>query len=231
MIVAIGQRKGGVGKTTTALSLATEAVARGLRVLVVDADDQRSAAVWAEVAAEHGRTGPTVVEMTKPTLHRPEALPTLAPNFDLVLVDLPPRSDALTRSALMVADVLVSPSGGHALDVWALGETLALIEEAQVAKPALKAAIVITRAQATNAIGRGARGVLEDAGVPVLRAALGLRVTYPEAIAAGMGPTTYAPKSEAADEVRALFDEINRFGGVTYDTRKTRHKHSATQVA
>jgi hypothetical protein len=51
--------------------------------------------------------------------------------------------------------------------------------------------------------------------LPVLGAELARRVTYPEAIGAGLGPTTLAPSSEAAREVRRLATELERLGGLS----------------
>jgi hypothetical protein len=46
-LIALAQRKGGVGKATLAVSLAAELCDRGLDVALVDSDPQRSAWAWA----------------------------------------------------------------------------------------------------------------------------------------------------------------------------------------
>jgi chromosome partitioning protein len=53
-----------------------------------------------------------------------------------------------------------------------------------------------------------AREAAEGLGLPVLASTLGLRKALVESLAAGKGVASYEPKSDAAEEVRALFDEI-----------------------
>lgn len=101
MITALVSRKGGVGKTTTAVSLATAVARRGLRVLLVDLDSQCSASFSLGV-------------------HRSELAPSSA---DLLLRDTPapalirptrvPGLELITASVdLMGADVQLARSSG-----------------------------------------------------------------------------------------------------------------------
>jgi chromosome partitioning protein len=141
VIVEIAMTKGSVGKTTTAVSLAAEGLARGMRTVLVDGDEQESALTWAQDAAEAGHHAPAVVGM-RANLHRPDQLPAMAANYDLTVVDCVPRNDPVTRSALMVADVVVMPCGGSRLDVVPLAKTVALFEEARQVRPDLVGAVL-----------------------------------------------------------------------------------------
>jgi len=211
MIFALVGQKGGIGKSTTAVCLAALGVERGMRVLLVDADPQGTARTWGEVANEAGLATPTVVAMGA-TMHRPGQLPAIAQGYDLTVIDCPPRHGDIQRSALMIADVAVLPCGPSAADAWALSGAIDVVNEARTLRDALKACIVITRKQGRTALGKGAREVLETSGLPVLATELGYRVAFQEAIAAGRGVTTFAPRDRAAEELTFLFDELERFG-------------------
>jgi chromosome partitioning protein len=224
MILTIAGQKGGAGKTTVALSTAAEWSSRGKRVLLVDADPQGSTKTWGEVAAEQQLSAPTIVSMGA-GLHRPEQLPALAKSFEHTIIDCPPRHGEIQRAALMVADLAILPCGPSALDIWALTESLALIQAAREIRPQLKAAVLITRKIPRTTLGASLREALVSTGLPVLQAELCLRVTYPEATAAGKGVTLYDPRSPAAVEVRALVNELEAM------IRKEEHEQTQVGVA
>jgi chromosome partitioning protein len=221
MRIAFAGQKGGTGKTTTAIAVAAELQTRGKRVLLVDADPQGSSRTWAAVAAEGDHPAPTVVAMDA-TMHRPGQLDALAKGYDVVIIDCPPRHGDVMKSALVVADVAVLPCGPSAMDAWALAEALEVVSQARKVRPKLKACVLITRKMENTAVGKGSREVLASSGLPVLAAELHYLVAYQEAPAAGLGVTAYAPSSAAADEVRALTDELLSFNrkGVAKDAKR-----------
>lgn len=204
MIVALAGQKGGVGRTTTAISLVVRGLELGRSVLLVDADPQASASTWWEVAKREGHPVPRVARMG-PTLGH--ELPPMAREFELVVVDCAPRLAQIQRATLLVAHKAIIPSSGSPSDVWAIGESARLVKEVRRERPKLDARILLTRQRATS-IGEGAREALRGAELPLLRAELGMRTVYELAVAAGLGPTTFAPSSLAADEVRKLFREV-----------------------
>ena len=57
-------------------------------------------------------------------------------------------------------------------------------------------------------VSRETANVLEGLDIPALDTSLGFRVAYQEALVAGLGPSTYDPKSAAATEVRELTSEV-----------------------
>lgn len=207
MIIACVSVKGGAGKSTLATNLSAEYMRQGRRVLLVDADPQGTSRVWSEVATENGHPSPTVVAMGK-EMHRSGQLDQLAPNYDVTIIDCPGRDGAVVRSALMIAEVVLIPCGASPADAWALQQSLEVIDEARTIRANLQARVVITRRRATS-IGRGARGDLSAAGVPLLGAELAERVAYQYAMGEGRGVTTMQGHPEAAREIQALVAAIN----------------------
>jgi chromosome partitioning protein len=217
-VIAIAGQKGGTGKTTVAIALAAEWMHRGQRVLLVDADPQLTARTWSEVASEQQRPCPTTVHMGA-NLWQPDQLPRLAANFDMVLIDTPPRLGEVQRAALMISDMVLLPCGPSTHDTWALAASLELINQARSLRPEMQAAVLLTRKVASTVIGREAREVLTSTGLPVLATELGYRTDYQEASAAGMGASTYHSSSPAAAEVRSLVDELEVITGRRVETR------------
>ncbi|HMJ14049.1 MAG TPA: ParA family partition ATPase [Polyangiaceae bacterium] len=210
MIVTVMGQKGGVGKSTTAICLAMAAFERGSSVLVVDADPQATVRTWSEVATENGRRTPSVVAMGA-NMHRPGQLDVLARGYDWTFVDCPPRHGDVQRASLMIADVALLPCGPTAADAWALTSSVELIQEARTMRDSLLACIAITRKQGRTSLGKAARSVLEQSGLSVLGAELSYRVAYQEALAAGSSVTEFCRRDPSAREVRALFDELEKF--------------------
>lgn len=208
MIIAVAGQKGGSGKSTIAIHLASEWHRRGMRTLLVDADPQGTALTWGEVAEESDADSPSVIAVGD-NLRR--TLPDVALAYDVVVIDCPGAKHAKRQlGALATADVAVLPCGPSTPDVWALAETVQLVEDVQAARlEPLKAAIVINKRSAGTVEGRTVRDVLADScALPILASSLGLRVAYSEALAGGVGVTKYAGGSKAGVELRCLADEI-----------------------
>jgi chromosome partitioning protein len=204
-VIAVAALKGGVGKTTIALNVAMCLHTAGKRVLLVDADTQGSLRKWATRADAKGQDAPPVVGLDGSRLRKD--LERVAKDFDVAIVDAPPQLGSETRAAMLSADVIVIPATPGATDVWALEDTLAVLDDARGLRPELEARLLLNRADRTT-LASVARGALDRAAVPALESILHARVAYGEATAAGSGVVAYAPSSDAAREVRRLTKEV-----------------------
>jgi chromosome partitioning protein len=201
MIVGVLNQKGGVGKTTIAVNLASCYSQAGLRVLLIDADPQASALAWSGV--REALPAFVVVGMAKPNLHR--EIPALAKDYDVIVIDGPPRVNELARAAILASDMVLIPVQPSPYDVWAAAETVQLIREARIYREDLRAAFVINRKITNTAIGRDFATALEQfPDTPALDAPLVQRVIYAESAARGLSVLEAAPRSEAARELKRL---------------------------
>jgi chromosome partitioning protein len=206
MIIGLLNQKGGVGKTTIAINIAATLAAKRKRVILIDADPQGSALAWSSTR-ERDPLFP-VVGMAKPTLHRD--LPAVASDYEMVVIDGPPRANDLARSVILASDSILIPVQPSPYDIWAAAQTVEMFREAQQYRPHLAAAFVINRRIANTAIGRDVTSALEQFDLPVLSCDLGQRVAFAESAAQGLSVAEAAPRSVAAREIATLVAALTR---------------------
>lgn len=99
MIISTINLKGGVGKTTTAIALATAAVRDGKDVELYDCDPQSSASLWAMMAEEAWRLRRSPL---RPPPSRPSAwrgTDSRAPEDKWLFIDCPPNGRVMDEAA------------------------------------------------------------------------------------------------------------------------------------
>lgn len=208
-VVAVAHLKGGSGKTTVALMLATTWHAEGHRVLVIDTDPQQTASQWAAVGAEHEQDIPAVIHVQPQAVQR--AVRQHSGAYDVIVIDTPARLARETRAAMLAAGdwegVVVVPISPGAGDRWALDDTIDVIEGARDRRPGLRAVAVANRVDRTVAA-RVIVDSLAETGLSVLSFSLGHRTAFVEAQIRGTGVVQHAPGARAASEARELCREV-----------------------
>ncbi|WP_155861395.1 ParA family protein [Corynebacterium doosanense] len=114
-VISVIQTKGGTGKTTTAMLLSSALTSLSHRVLVLDADKQRSAIDWSDDAGEGlgFEVKPVPTDRTLETALRRFR----GDDYDFILVDTPPGSNAIVEIAAQEADLVLVPTGVSPLDM------------------------------------------------------------------------------------------------------------------
>ena len=112
--------------------------------------------------------------------------------------------------ALLAADLVLIPVQPSPLDGWASAEMLALLSEARIYRPELRARFVLNRCGARTVIARETAETLADHDPPVLRTAIGQRVIYADAAQSGRLAFEIDDDGPAAREIAALVTELER---------------------
>lgn len=207
-IVALGNLKGGVGKSTLAVNLACE-LATGRTVHLIDADAQATAAEWMAGGSLpiQGEALPLEDERKAGAwIRRVQGI-----KADLVLIDLPPHTGAVTAAALILADLFVVPVAPSGLDLRAASKALDLLREARQARGQgqPRALLVPSRVDRRTGAGREIEAALHEMGEPV-GPAIGHRAAFVDSATAREWIGAFAPRSTAHQEVQALAAVVDR---------------------
>jgi chromosome partitioning protein len=206
VVITVAQQKGGAGKSTLVANLAA-AMAAVRRVAILDIDPQHSLARWHAIrSARPASVPPGVPALAFSDLsgwRLAGELERLRREFDVVLIDSPPVIDTDARRAIRGADLVVVPVQPSPPDIWAAEGTLKLAAEEKRA-----ACLVLNRVPTGKRLLDTTDQELRRRGLAALPAVLGNRAAFSHAFAEGLGVTEFAPRSQAAAELRALLAAI-----------------------
>jgi len=198
-IVAIISQKGGAGKTTIAVHLATAAAAAGHTTAIIDLDPQATAASWGD-----RRTGgaPEVISGQATRLN--VLLESAArEGFDLVVIDTGPAADAAARRSAELADLVLIPCRPSAFDLKAIRTTIDLVEATRT--PAF---VVLNAAPVRSRAVEEARDVVVGMGANVAPVVICQRAAYGHSVIAGRTAQEFEPDGKAAEEIDALWQWV-----------------------
>ncbi len=207
MIIVIGGRKGGTGKTTIATNLAVINARDGKKTLLIDTDDQQTSLGWSEQRSalqNSAETNLVTIFLSGSNIHK--QIIQLAKDYDDIIIDVGGRESVSQRSALTIASLFLLPFQPSSFDLWTAGVLESMIEELRMINPDLKALYVINRAIVNNKDNPAAIEILGESGlfeaVPVF---IYNRIAYRTAASKGLGVVELTPLDDkAAKEMIAL---------------------------
>lgn len=211
--ISFANPKGGAGKTTSALLLATELAGRGAEVVVIDADPERWISQWGALPGRPG--GLTVVgDVTEDTIV--DRIEAAAEAAQFVIIDLEGTASLMVANAIGMSDLVVIPTQGASMDAKGAAKTLKLIRnQERMARRPIPYGVLFTRtsaAVASRAL-RNVREQLDRAGIAVFETPIVERAAYRDIFDYGGGlgeldPGQVSNLDKARDNARAFAGEI-----------------------
>ncbi|MCP1561912.1 UNVERIFIED_ORG: chromosome partitioning protein [Methylobacterium sp. SuP10 SLI 274] len=177
-VIAFANPKGGAGKTTTALLLATELAAKGAAVTVIDADPERWISQWAKLPGKPGNVR-IVADVTEESVV--DAIEAAEEEAQFVIVDLEGTASLMVSNAIGMADLVVIPIQGSSMDAKGGAKMLRLIRnQEKMSRRKIAHAVVLTRtgAAVTSRALRNVAEQLRAGGIDIFATPIVERAAY-----------------------------------------------------
>jgi len=203
--IALLSSKGGAGKSTLAINLASAAVlAKPKRqALLIDLDPQLSAMDWFD---NREYAEPEVISVQHTRLAK--ELEQRANNYQLAVIDTPPHTEQAALSAARLADLILIPVRTSILDLRAIQGTV----DAVTLAGKKDAAVIVLNAANPNAprINDEARDLASGYNLAMSPVIIHQRSALQHSLVAGLSIMEYEPESKATTEILELYGWIKK---------------------
>lgn len=212
-VISFANAKGGAGKTTAALLLATELAQQGYRVGILDTDPQRWITQWHELSGPQHNIE-VISEVTVASLQG--HIRELARTADYTIIDLAGARDAIVTTAIGLSDHVMIPVQGCAMDARGGAQILDLIKlMEETGKLKIDHSVVLTRvtSMVTTRALLTIKGLLAARGVNVINTPIAERTAYREIFDCGgtlysMDPAKISNLDKARENARLFAGEV-----------------------
>lgn len=198
-IITVGSTKGGVGKTTLALNIAIARALAGRDVWLIDADRQGTAST--ALAIRHAAGKAPIIA----TAHYADGAALRAQvlhqrhKFQDIVIDAGGRDSTALRAALVLSDLVLIPFQPRSMDVWAVADIAALIDEARAVRDGLQAFAVLNMADTAGTDNTDAAAALDDyPAIHYLATPIRRRKSIANAAGNGLSVLEQMPRDEKA---------------------------------
>jgi chromosome partitioning protein len=204
-VIALTSDKGGMGKSTLAINLATAATEAGVEAAILDLDPQASVGRWARMRKKAGLPPHPYAEVCVPIDVEDRIAELKVAGAQLVLLDTAGRDNNAISAAIAAADLVLIPCHPTDLELSTLGPTLARLRADQ--RP--NYVLLIDWSAGASRRRLDATAAIERAGGRVAPSVYTHRADYRLAIELGQGVTEFQRYQSAAQEIRRVWSWLD----------------------
>lgn len=148
-VISFANPKGGAGKTTAALLLASELAAKGGRVIIIDADPEQWITQWGALPRK-----PDTIEIIGNITEEGivDAIEEAAARTQFVIIDLEGTASLMVANAIGMSDLVVIPTQGGSMDAKGAAKMIRLIHnQERMVRRSIPHGVLMTRTSAAFA--------------------------------------------------------------------------------
>ncbi len=202
-MISVMSLKGGSGKSTTLINLATYAEHHGCPSLILDLDPLSACVQWGSVRESCSiDRGPKAAQGSAVLLPSMIETARRQSGVQVLWVDTPAHAEGTAHASVSVSDLVLITCRPSLLDIQTLYHTARLCN-------GTPAGVVLTQCPPRGKVVEEAQEFIREAGM-TLAPTLGSRVDFAKSINEGKGIYEFAPRSKAAGEIANLWQWVEK---------------------
>lgn len=203
VIISIAHQKGGVGKSTLAINLASYFRRNEIKAAVVDADIQGSIT---SLVSTYGENNEFKDIQLIPRTDFEEFADLDSRGEEVLFIDTPPYLSTNLKEIFRISDYVLIPTKSGVFDLFAIEGTLEIVEEALEINPDLKISAVINMTSHAEKFRHEIREHLTEKDIDVMDTEIFKRIEFQRSLLDG---SIFESKDEKAKkEISQLGEEL-----------------------
>lgn len=217
MIITIANSKGGSGKSTISINLATKLALDSKDVLVIDTDEQRSVEKFCNIRSDKdinqlftcaSKSGSALTDTIKQMVSK----------YDVILIDTKATINTEQKKAMLISDFVIMPTTTSQIDLSELLNMFEIVSNIKDINDDLKSFIVLNRINPNPFLCNEPEDLknfiesytkeneLQD--ITILDSIIHDRIDYKRSIAKGLGVCELDNENSCNKEFSTFYDEL-----------------------
>jgi chromosome partitioning protein len=212
-VLSVATQKGGTGKSSTAINVASALASAGYRLAIIDTDPQATFTKWHKKRKQIGLNGFRLTNVPKGMLEEEIEELRRDAKVDIILIDCPGNLEDITSIAVRLSDAVLSPVKPTSVDLAHAVDTAKFIREMRKAYPNILFMLFLNEAMPrrniSKAMPESIRQIMGNLDKTfVLKTQVANTAAIAEFFGTGQSIFEYAPRSAAATAYKKLTKEI-----------------------